>query len=127
MTSAATIVTPTLAGPAFTAPDMCRLLSTSPTTLWRRVRLGEVPAPLRVGHIKVWPADQLKSDLRDATPHIDTLAALLAEPEVDDLIKKSIRRSTPRAALLAEVLAAVPDISPAQKEAPAGGIRRGRG
>lgn len=49
---------------AYRASELCELLSIGRTTLWRLVKAGALPAPVRLGGVVLWEADAVRAALR---------------------------------------------------------------
>lgn len=54
-----------LPGTAFVRlPVVCALFSVSRATVWRWCRIGELPAPIRIGGLAFWKVDSLRVRLQ---------------------------------------------------------------
>lgn len=52
-------------------PQVLQLVPISPATLWRRVKAGEFPAPVKLGpRITAWEADAVRQWLDEQKPRV---------------------------------------------------------
>jgi predicted DNA-binding transcriptional regulator AlpA len=50
-----------------TAPEAARLLAIGVSTLWAKVKKGELPKPIKIGGATRWRLDDLRSIGRDSS------------------------------------------------------------
>lgn len=48
---------------AYRTSELCRALGVGRTTVWRLVKAGALPRPLRLGGVVLWRADDLRGAL----------------------------------------------------------------
>ena len=76
----------------YSSAQVCRILSISRTTLWRRVKDGSMPAPIRVLGLSRWIATEVDNVAADAAQDREDQRARESDPVLPHRVRVRVRQ-----------------------------------